>query len=322
MSGTTYAQVRTSAAETTSATERLRACWCGSGARDLLPFSDDYRRCPACQTLVSIRCADDDLTHVSDNQNDLYGSTYWFEHQVGNLGLPTIEQRSRTDLYDRVLHWTKALLRYRRPPGKLLELGCAHGGFVYFASVAGFDACGLELSPRIVEFASRSFGVPVLQGPIEDQNIQPGSLDVITAMDVLEHLSSPVATLERCASLLRNDGLLYLQTPRYPSPASFSELQARNDRFLSHLSVPREHLYLLSEDGIRRLLQQVGFEHVVFEKAVFDHYDMFVVASRTPFKPLADDAGELLLKTPTSRLLLALLDADRCYHRLKARLPA
>lgn len=299
--------------------EPPRACWCGAAQEALTNFSTDYDRCAECETLVSRRAGGEDVTHVRDEAGDLYGRSYWFEYQAGDRGHPTIEQRARTDLYERVLHWLKALLKYSRPPARLLELGCAHGGFVYFANVAGFDARGLELSPHIAELAERTFHVPVLHGPIEDQRIAPASLDVIAAMDVLEHMAAPIHSLKRCAELLTPSGLLFIQTPHYPSPASFAELRDGGHRFLEHMRGPQEHPYLFSGKGLRRLLARAGFVHVAIEHAIFDHYDQFVVASRTPIAPCIDDPADLLMRNPTSRLLLALLDADRCYHRLKAR---
>lgn len=296
-----------------------RDCWCGVAAGSLESFSGEYRRCPACETLVSFCGETGDITRITDERTDLYGREYWFGHQAADLGQPTIQQRARTDLYERVLHWLKVLWKYRRPPGRLLELGCAHGGFVYFSQVAGFEAMGLELSPSIAQFAASTFQIPVMCGPVERQNIEPASLDVMAAMDVLEHLPDPLATLRHCATLLRPDGMLMVQTPQYPAPLSLERLQERNDRFLDHLRVPREHIYLFSRAGVQILLNRAGFSHVLFEKAIFDHYDMLVLAGSEPIRPEDTDGFDFLEGDPSRRLLLALLDADRCYHRLRAK---
>ena len=47
----------------------------------------------------------------------------------------------------------------------------------------------------------------MLLGPVEDQQIEPGSLDVIALMDVFEHLPDPVSTMRHCLRLLRPDGI-------------------------------------------------------------------------------------------------------------------
>ena len=105
------------------------------------------------------------------------------------------------------MHWLQTLVKFKRPPAETIELGCAHGGFVALMQWAGFTARGLELSPWIVKFAEQTFGIPMLLGPIEDQPIEPASLDVIALMDVLEHLPDPVGTMAHCLRLLKPDGI-------------------------------------------------------------------------------------------------------------------
>src|SRR5688572_5586927 len=103
-----------------------KRCICGSTL--LSPFSQAYLRCEACETLVAKRPFDTSISEVVDDRSDLYGRDYWYAHQNG-MGFPTIEIRAREDLADRCVHWLNALLKYKSPPARVLELGCAHGGF-------------------------------------------------------------------------------------------------------------------------------------------------------------------------------------------------
>src|SRR5262245_20116134 len=218
-----------------------RHCWCGNTA--LQPFSEHYRLCPRCGTLVCTYDQGGDVSRVRNDRSDLYGREYWFSHMEEDLGFVNIYERARADLAERCLFWLRALLKYRTPPGRLIELGSAHGAFVALARWAGFDASGLELSPGIVAISKELFGVPVLQGPIEDQQIQPGTVSVIALMDVLEHFPAPRQTMEACLRLLEPNGLLLIQTPKFPEGKSFQDLQREGDSFLEHLK-EREHLYL------------------------------------------------------------------------------
>ncbi len=178
------------------------------------------------------------------------------------------------------------------PPGRVLELGSAHGGFVALLAQAGFQATGLELSPAIVEIARELFGVPMLTGPIEDQAIAPGSLDVIALMDVLEHLPDPVGSMRASVQALAPDGFLLIQTPAYPEGVSYAEMQATGSRFLELLKA-NEHLYLFSARSLRQFFAALGCDHVTFEPALFSHYDMFAVVGRQPARSFSDRrAGE------------------------------
>ncbi len=289
-------------------------CWCGNG--DLAPFSSDYLRCLACETLVAAEMPGPEISRVVDDQRAFYGHEYWLSHQEEDLGYPTIVTRARTDLPERCLHWLSTLLKYKLPPARILELGSAHGGFVALLRQAGFDAIGLELSPWVVAFARRTFDVPVLLGPIEDQPIEAGSLDGIALMDVLEHLPDPVATMRHCLGLLKPDGILVVQTPCYPEGKTYEEMMAQGDRFLEQMSKPKGHLYLFSRSSIREFFRRLGAEHLAFEPAIFGHYDMFLVVSRAPLVPYpSEEIERTLSETSRGRVILALLDLRAEVHR-------
>ena len=108
----------------------MRQCWCGAGG--LEPFDPSYMLCPACGTLVS-----------RQEDGERYGRDYWYDHQTADLGHPSIEARARQDLPERCVGWLRFLLSACLPPGGVMELGCAHGGFTALLGRAGFAARGL-----------------------------------------------------------------------------------------------------------------------------------------------------------------------------------
>lgn len=295
-------------------------CWCGGST--LVPFSPDYMRCTACETLVTCLMPGADIANVRDDDRDFYGREYWFSHQERDLGFTNITDRARADLPERALHWLRALLKYKLPPGRTLELGCAHGGFVALMQWAGFAATGLELSPWVVDFAHRTFDVPMLLGKLEDQQIPPGSLDVIAFMDVMEHLPDPVGTVRRCLELLKHDGMLLIQTPRHVEGRTHAQMLASSDPFLEQLKAV-QHLYLFSERSIRELFHRLGADHLAFEPAIFAHYDMFLAVSRVPLTPHTPEAVvDALTATPGGRMVLAIADLDALYREARVRIPA
>lgn len=284
----------------------MRVCWCGNA--DLPPFSSEYGVCKSCGTLVYLKDMPPEQLLVRDDETDFYGKKYWLEHQQEAFGYADIHTRARNDLTERNLHWLKTLLKYRLPPAKVLELGCSHGSFVALLRQAGYDATGVEMSPWVVEFGMRTFGVPISVGPIENLDIVPGSLDVIALMDVLEHLPDPVATMAHCLQLLKPDGILLIQTPQFKEEATYSALVETNARFLEML-IPEEHIYLFSDRSVTRLFQQLGAEYIQFEPAIFGIYDMFFAVSRAQLQVnIPEQVDSALLSTPNGRLALALLD--------------
>jgi 2-polyprenyl-3-methyl-5-hydroxy-6-metoxy-1,4-benzoquinol methylase len=247
---------------------------------------------------------------VTDEAGDYYGKNYWFDHQTLELGCPDIVSRSRSDLAERCVHWMRSILQFKLPPGKVLEIGCGHGGFVAMLRQAGFDAIGLELSPSIVKFAGETFGIEVLTGPLEDQKLPPASLDAIVMMDVLEHLPNPIHTLGECLKLLKPDGIVLLQTPAYPEHLSLQEMTESGHKFTMMLD-HNEHLYLFSQSSVRELLRRLGTGHIEFIPAMFPYYDMSLVAGREPLRQFdLQQQSAALSQSLSGRFIQAMLDLD------------
>ena len=102
-------------------------CWCGS--KEFSSFSRFHLKCSRCGTLVSsVRRVEP--SQFNDDAESIYGREYWFTHQRDDLNLPDILQRARKDLPERCAYWLNTVLKYKIPPGRALELGCGHGGFI------------------------------------------------------------------------------------------------------------------------------------------------------------------------------------------------
>jgi SAM-dependent methyltransferase len=242
----------------------VRTCWCGGELGK--EISRHYRSCNECGAAVLAVATAPGHFEVSDDERDFYGRRYWTDYSQAR-GLPDIRERARGDLSERCLYWLERLLEVVRPPGRTLEIGCGHGAFVRLMRELGFDATGTELSAWVVEFARRTFDVPVLRGRLETLALEPG-FACIAAFDVLEHLDDPLGTARRCADLLAPDGVLLLQTPWYRGEgADWSMLQED------------EHIHLFTEGSIRRLLTLAGFREARVDPSLFA-YDMWVVATR------------------------------------------
>jgi SAM-dependent methyltransferase len=277
--------------------ETARACWCRH--KGLEAFSEHYRVCRACGSLVSTAAYDPRL----------YNEDYWLGRQTAHHGLPDIRNRARLDLPERCTHWLRHLLSRRLPPSRVLEIGCAHGGYVALLGWAGFEAVGTELDPGVARMAHELFGVKVMAGEVERQPFEKASFDVIVLNDVLEHLPDPVATMGHCAGLLSEGGFFVVQTPEYKEHLTFAELTSTNDLFLKHMGKKQdEHLYLYSRRSAGVLFSRMGFPILDFANPIFA-YDMFFTASRSQLP--AHSEAEIVAATsrhPVGRLTQALLD--------------
>lgn len=243
----------------------VNTCWCSASAR--VPFGSHYAKCGSCGSLVYEGPFDIDDYLIADGETGFYGSRYWKRHVPEVLRLPRLEERARTDLADRSIHYLEGVLEYVAPGSNVLELGCAPGSLAYLMNLSGFRTTGIEMGREVVAFVREQFGVDVLEGPVEKTDLDP-TFDAVVMIDVLEHLPLPLTTLGRCAELLTDTGVLILQTPchRGESP-DWSML------------IPDEHLFLYTEQSVGQLLGEAGFEVVEVRNALHPH-DMWVVASR------------------------------------------
>lgn len=144
--------------------------------------------------------------------------------------------------------------RYRRT-NRLLDIGCGAGSILHAARRAGWDAEGLEVSRTAAEHV-RSEGFQVFCGELAEAAYPEAAFDVVTASEVLEHLTDPLPLLEEAARILRPGGLFWATTPHGRG------LSARVLGTRWSAVCPPEHLQLFSLGGARRAVERAGFRRV------------------------------------------------------------
>ncbi len=105
------------------------------------------------------------------------------------------------------------VLQYATPRHKtLLDIGCAFG---HFASLlhTNFDVAGMDISGYAIMRAKTRLNAPFIQGNVEVGIPFERQFDVITAMDILEHLHSPKIAVTHIYEHLRPGGLFFFETP-------------------------------------------------------------------------------------------------------------
>ena len=77
------------------------------------------------------------------------------------------------------------------------------------------NAEGVDISPQAVDFCSERGLQSVKLGAAEDLPYENDSFDLVTALDVVEHLDDDVAGLREMRRVLRPDGRLLLFVPAF-----------------------------------------------------------------------------------------------------------
>lgn len=152
----------------------------------------------------------------------------------------------------------KTIKRYKPPPARLLDVGCSFGGFLLTALKEGYEAFGIDISPYVVEEVKNH---PILQQRISLSNVldytPPQTFDIITLIEVIEHLPEPEKVFQKLYDLLNSGGLLIIQT------ANFDGLQAKLFKEHYHYYLPG-HLYYYSKTNLTRILKTYGFDDFIY----------------------------------------------------------
>ncbi|MBZ0254734.1 methyltransferase domain-containing protein, partial [bacterium] len=106
----------------------------------------------------------------------------------------------------------KAVKQYVRDSARWLDVGCAYGFQIEEAAKAGFDACGVDISSYALA-QYKNGAKSAAQGVAEQLPYVDGSVDVVSAFDLVEHLHDPAAFLDEAERVLSSSGVLLIATP-------------------------------------------------------------------------------------------------------------
>jgi 2-polyprenyl-3-methyl-5-hydroxy-6-metoxy-1,4-benzoquinol methylase len=135
------------------------------------------------------------------------------------------------------------------PETHWLDFGCGSGGLVRYAreqircDVVGFDQGSIA---HVLVHPD----VPILDA--DDLALAQGSFDVVTAIEVLEHLVDPLAELRRIRGLLKPGGLFFYTTGN-ASPFRQRLLAWR-------YVIPEIHVSFFEPETLALALRRTGFE--------------------------------------------------------------
>lgn len=181
---------------------------------------------------------------------------------------------------------------------RILDFGCGTG--INLLHLAGLgDAFGMDASPQAIDFCRRrglrqvAWSDP--QRPPGEENPFGGPFDLLTLLDVLEHLPDDRQALRGLTSLLKPGGLLLVTVPAY--------------RFLwSGEDVVSHHLRRYRGRELALVIRQAGFE--IIKQRYFNFFlfpgqvattlwgRWFVpdFMRRSTLKPLAPGVNQVLTK--------------------------
>jgi SAM-dependent methyltransferase len=240
----------------------------------------------------------------SSEQAAIHDTEEYFDHPYFALRRsvsPALIRRCR-DIFGRLEQSTDiAALRGQR----LLDVGCDTGGFLQAARQEfGIVPVGVDAASRSVEAMQRQ-GIEAHLGSIERAPSHLIDFSVITAIDLIEHVSDPAGFLREIRERLRPGGVVYLETPNIQSAVyrvgcALNRLTHGRPEGLFERLFPPQHVQYFTMTSLAGLARTAGFEVVQIQNRVLPWGD---IAASMPVRT-AMSAMQLLDRGLGARILI------------------
>ena len=129
---------------------------------------------------------------------------------------PTSEFRPLHEINPLRLEWINA--RVPLAGKTVADIGCGGGILAESMAIKGAKVTGIDLSEKALKVAdlhSLESGVQVRYELISAEELaarEPGNYDVVTCMEMLEHVPDPAAVVHACATLVKPGGHVFFST--------------------------------------------------------------------------------------------------------------
>ncbi len=148
----------------------------------------------------------------------------------------------------------------------LLDVGCGWAQALLYFRDKGINCYGFDPVPEAVKYGLEK-GLNIKLAGMESMDVFNGKqFDVVTLINVLEHLADPVKVLEQLKNkVLNQDGILIIDVPN-----EFNAFQMAG-RELHNLDewwiAPPAHLNYFSKDSLKNLLEGTGYQVKIAESS-------------------------------------------------------
>jgi SAM-dependent methyltransferase len=135
-------------------------------------------------------------------------------------------------------------------PGKILDIGCGSGAFLYEYKQKGWQTQGVEVNYEAAKLGNKIAGIDIFAGSLIQANFDSDYFDYVRSNHSFEHITNPHEVLTEVHRILKPDGKLFIGVPNIDSFNAnlFKE-------FWWYLGVP-VHTFNYSVNSLSNLLEK------------------------------------------------------------------
>ncbi len=138
-------------------------------------------------------------------------------------------------------------------PGRVVDIGCGSGHFLYELKLKGWDTYGVEISDAAADVGRNAGHLDIFSGTLEDAAFPDDHFDYVRSNHSFEHLTNPIETLKEMRRILKPDGKLFIGIPNFDS---WNRKHFKENWW--YLGAP-VHPFSYSADSFCRIMQSQGF---------------------------------------------------------------
>jgi SAM-dependent methyltransferase len=228
---------------------------CGSGDLTVLTRKLRYGDGTVC---FCERCGLGMLEHTPEDLRRYYAEEYRDKHG------PRVGEKAEYDeIFASYVEYQEPRLRHLRPlltpESRVLEVGCSAGQLMANTKPLAGEVVGVDYDPAAAAYAAERVGVATYGGELRDTPLEPGSFDVVCAIQVMEHVADPIAFVEELSRYLRPGGTLFLEVPNLLDPLRSVYDEPSYREFYFH----RAHIWYFTDRALGLVAQRAGVEGTV-----------------------------------------------------------
>lgn len=209
-------------------------------------------RCQNCRFIYSLNIPDD-VVHVNREAFSMGNIKGRLEDKIRVFD-------GKTTIYKQILN----AIKRHGGRGQMLDVGTSLGYFLDHAKHQGFNTAGIDLSKDVIDFLNIK-GHSAYCGTLVELSLPANSFDVVTYLEVLEHVENPVSELLEARRVLRSGGILCIELPN----ALFHYLKGKIEQTNFYKTIVKQGVYGLMPDihvnhftigTCNKMLNNLGFD--------------------------------------------------------------